>query len=223
MLQFDDIIRSEKQQAIANIWEDGEFFNVGCFIGLTAYEDDEDEIDIGGIDFNVIGYSTHNKKKISAIGLVDDDCANSINRAFNFTSQMLKKVNCGTDDNLKKAIDEFKKEKIVVDFVGASGASGPSSGLGFGMAMLSKATGQHIMNGHRTAFTGEISINGDVTEVGGIYAKLKAAEASGIQKVFLPKANQADLKLFTSNKLRLIYVRNAGEIIQACFPNLRFL
>lgn len=149
---------------------------------------------------------------------------NSINRAFAYTYQKLKKIDVAGEENLKQALKMYEKEKIVVDFVGESGARGPSSGLGFAMFMFSKATGMKIRNGHQVAFTGEINVKGDVTPVGGIYAKVKAAEASGFKMVFLPVPNKNDMELFKSQKkLRLNYVRNADELISVLFPNLKLL
>lgn len=118
LIQFQDVIREEKQEVVLSIWEDATNFNVVFFIGLTAFEDDEEQIDLDGIDFNVIGFSNVSNRKVSAIESVDADCANSINRAYAYVYEKIKKIDCTGDDSLKEALDTFKKEKIVVDFVG---------------------------------------------------------------------------------------------------------
>lgn len=64
LLQFDDLIREDKQDVILNIWNEPMHYNVGCFIELMAYEDEEDEIEIGGIDFNVIGFSDCSNRRL---------------------------------------------------------------------------------------------------------------------------------------------------------------
>lgn len=64
LLQFDDLIREDKQDVILNIWKEPMHYNVGCFIELMAFEDEEDEIEIGGIDFNVIGFSDCSNRRL---------------------------------------------------------------------------------------------------------------------------------------------------------------
>jgi len=68
---------------------------------------------------------------------------------------------------------------------------GPSAGLAFAIGMLAKCTGETISD--TNAFTGELTLNGDVLPVGGIRSKVVAAYINGIAQVFIPRMNFYEL------------------------------
>jgi ATP-dependent Lon protease len=74
---------------------------------------------------------------------------------------------------------------------GAVPKDGPSAGVALATAMLSVLTGRRARD--TVAMTGEISLRGKVLPVGGIKAKLLAAQRAGIQTVLLPRRNEKDL------------------------------
>ena len=74
-----------------------------------------------------------------------------------------------------------------VNVVGGGNIEGPSAGAAILLAMLSAAKNIKIMQD--VAVTGEISIQGKVKEVGGIFEKIYGAKQAGIRKVLIPKGN----------------------------------
>jgi ATP-dependent Lon protease len=66
------------------------------------------------------------------------------------------------------------------------------------------------------AMTGEITLRGAVTPVGGIKEKVIAAHRAGIKKVMLPKKNERDLKEVpdeVKNSLQFFFVETVEEAL----------
>jgi ATP-dependent Lon protease len=88
--------------------------------------------------------------------------------------------------------DRLRRGRMSVHLVNiAQPREGPSAGLAFALAMLSAATGKRITKA--LAVTGEISLQGNVSAVGGIAEKLAAAQRHGRKTVIIPAANAAEL------------------------------
>ena len=75
---------------------------------------------------------------------------------------------------------------------GATPKDGPSAGVGMSIAMISVFTGIPVRSD--TAMTGEITLHGQVTKIGGLKEKLLAAKRGGIKRVIIPEDNEADLR-----------------------------
>jgi ATP-dependent Lon protease len=75
---------------------------------------------------------------------------------------------------------------------GAQPKDGPSAGIAIATAILSLVTGRRVVEG--VAMSGEITLRGRVTRVGGIREKVLAAHRHGLHTVILPEANQGDLE-----------------------------
>lgn len=76
---------------------------------------------------------------------------------------------------------------ITVNFPGGMPVDGPSAGVALFCACYSAITGIGINN--KIAFTGEISIMGNVNPVGGVKEKIEAAKNSGAELVIIPTGN----------------------------------
>jgi ATP-dependent Lon protease len=75
---------------------------------------------------------------------------------------------------------------------GAIPKDGPSAGVAMLSTIASLVLNKPVSS--RIAMTGEITLRGAVTAVGGIKEKVIAAHRAGIRKVLLPKRNERDLK-----------------------------
>ena len=74
---------------------------------------------------------------------------------------------------------------------GAVPKDGPSAGITLTTAIASLVTGIPVPGD--IAMTGEVSLRGAVTAIGGLPEKLMAAERAGVTRVFIPKDNMEDL------------------------------
>lgn len=98
---------------------------------------------------------------------------------------------------------------IHVNFPGGIPVDGPSAGIAVFAAVYSAITG--IAVDSTVAMTGEISLMGDVLGVGGIEAKIRAADSAGIKRVYIPSANiRHQLK---NTKIDVIGVSDVREIL----------
>ena len=88
---------------------------------------------------------------------------------------------------------------------GATPKDGPSAGVAMAMAIVSVLTGIPIRKD--IAMTGEITLRGRVTAIGGLKEKLLAALRSGVKTVLIPQENEKDLADIPDN------VKSALEII----------
>ncbi len=75
---------------------------------------------------------------------------------------------------------------------GAQPKDGPSAGLAIATAILSLVTGRAV--GEGMAMTGEITLRGRVTRIGGVREKALAAHRHGLHTVLLPEGNEVDLE-----------------------------
>lgn len=89
--------------------------------------------------------------------------------------------------------DMFKKNDLHVHVpAGAVPKDGPSAGITLTTAIASLVTNHAVSPEY--AMTGEVSLRGVVTPIGGLPEKLMAAQRAGIKKVFIPFENEDDLK-----------------------------
>ena len=88
---------------------------------------------------------------------------------------------------------------------GAVPKDGPSAGITMVTALASLVTGKSVPS--TLAMTGEVSLRGTVTAIGGLPEKLMAAQRSGVKTVLIPEENADDLRTVPEE------VKNAMEII----------
>lgn len=96
----------------------------------------------------------------------------------------------------------------------ATAKDGPSAGTAVFSALVSALSGVALPAD--LAFTGEISLTGRVLPVGGVRAKLLAAERAGVRRVILPEGNRADVPADVA--LEPVLVRSLDEVFRAAFP-----
>ncbi|SDF42911.1 Lon family ATP-dependent protease [Sporolituus thermophilus] len=78
-----------------------------------------------------------------------------------------------------------------VNIVGGGRIDGPSAGLAITAAIISAITGRPIRQD--VAVTGEISIQGKVKAVGGVFEKAYGARQAGATTLIIPKENEHDI------------------------------
>jgi ATP-dependent Lon protease len=88
---------------------------------------------------------------------------------------------------------------------GATPKDGPSAGAAMTTALVSALTGIPVKAD--VAMTGEITLRGEVTAIGGLKEKLLAALRGGIKTVLIPEENVKDLQEIPEN------VKNGLEIV----------
>ena len=100
----------------------------------------------------------------------------------------------------------FEKKDIHIHVPdGATPKDGPSAGAAMTTAFVSALTGIPVRAD--VAMTGEITLRGEVTAIGGLKEKLLAALRGGIKTVLIPEENAKDLQEIPEN------VKNGLEIV----------
>ncbi|KAL2175634.1 Lon protease C-terminal proteolytic domain-containing protein [Thermothelomyces heterothallicus CBS 202.75] len=100
---------------------------------------------------------------------------------------------------------------------------GPSSGIAQAIALISLFSGKAVPP--TMAMTGEISLRGRITAVGGIKEKLIGALRAGVKTVLLPAQNRKDVKDLpqeVKDGLEIIYVSHIWEAIRHVWPDSRW-
>ncbi|PNY23753.1 ATP-dependent Lon protease [Tolypocladium capitatum] len=103
---------------------------------------------------------------------------------------------------------------------GAIPKDGPSSGIGQAIALISLFSGKPVPP--TMAMTGEISLRGRVTAVGGIKEKLIGALRAGVKTVLLPAQNRKDVRDLpqeVKNGLQIAHVSHIWEAIRLVWPD----
>ncbi|MEH6665071.1 MAG: S16 family serine protease, partial [Brevundimonas sp.] len=110
----------------------------------------------------------------------------------------------------------FEKTDIHVHVPdGATPKDGPSAGVAMTVAMVSVLTGIPVRKD--IAMTGEITLRGRVTAIGGLKEKLLAALRSGVKTVLIPQENEKDLADVPENvkaALEIVPVSTADEALK---------
>ncbi|MGI6727655.1 MAG: endopeptidase La [Anaerovoracaceae bacterium] len=98
---------------------------------------------------------------------------------------------------------------------GATPKDGPSAGVTMCTSVISALTKVPVKKD--VAMTGEITLRGKVLPVGGIKEKVLAAHRAGIQKVLLPKENEADIQEIPVNirrKMQFVLIDNIDQVLE---------
>ena len=98
---------------------------------------------------------------------------------------------------------------------GATPKDGPSAGIGMVTSIVSSLTNIPVRKD--IAMTGEVTITGQVLQIGGLKEKLLAAHRAGIKEVLIPKENEKDLvdmpKKIT-DEIKITPVEYADEVLK---------
>jgi ATP-dependent Lon protease len=106
---------------------------------------------------------------------------------------------------------------------GAIPKEGPSAGVAMASALVSALSGRPVR--HDIAMTGEITLRGRVLPIGGVKEKVLGAVRAGIQRVLIPKDNEADLEDLPKevrDKLEVHLVQELGEVLAVTLRGASF-
>jgi len=104
---------------------------------------------------------------------------------------------------------------------GATPKDGPSAGAAITTAMVSALTGIPVRAD--VAMTGEITLRGEILEIGGLKEKLLAAHRGGIKIVMIPEENVKDLAEIpdnVKNHLEIIPVRWIDRVLEVALQRM---
>ena len=164
---------------------------VGQVVGLAWTE-------VGGDLLTIEAVSMPGKGVITRTGSLGDVMKESVEAARTVVRSRAQRL--GIKD------DVFEKRDVHIHVPdGATPKDGPSAGAAMTTAFVSALTGIPVKAG--VAMTGEITLRGEVTAIGGLKEKLLAALRGGIDTVLIPEENVKDLADIPGN------VKNGLEII----------
>ncbi len=107
-------------------------------------------------------------------------------------------------------VDPFAERDLHVHLPEAAvKKDGPSAGLATFLAIISALSGRPARA--EVAITGELTLHGSVLPVGGVRAKLLAAERAGLEKVVLPAGNAPDVP--ADARIERVFVERVDEAI----------
>ncbi|MCI1822526.1 MAG: Lon family ATP-dependent protease [Megasphaera sp.] len=86
---------------------------------------------------------------------------------------------------------ELSDYDVNVNFIGGGNIDGPSAGCAITTALVSAVTQQAVRQD--IAITGEISVQGMVKPVGGVFEKAYGARQAGMNGIIIPMANEQDI------------------------------
>ena len=112
--------------------------------------------------------------------------------------------------------EQFEKKDIHIHVPdGATPKDGPSAGIAMTTAIVSALTGIPVKAD--VAMTGEITLRGEVTAIGGLKEKLLAAHRGGVKVVLIPEENVKDLQEIPENAkshLEIVPVRWIDQVLE---------
>ena len=174
---------------------------VGVVTGLAWTE-------VGGDILYIESILTPGKGALTMTGNLGDVMKESATIAFEWV-----KAHC-----TELGIDPEKFEKYDLNIHVPEGAipkDGPSAGITMVTSIVSTYTGRKVRD--RIAMTGETTLRGRVTPVGGIKEKILAAKRTGITTLLLPEENRKDIEEIKPDYIRGLtfhYVRTNDDVLQ---------
>ena len=174
---------------------------VGQVVGLAWTE-------VGGDLLTIEAAITSGKGAITRTGSLGDVMKESVEAARTVVRSRARGL--GIKDEV------FEKKDIHIHVPdGATPKDGPSAGAAMATAFVSALTGIPVRAD--VAMTGEITLRGEITEIGGLKEKLLAALRGGIRTVLIPEQNTKDLQEIPANVksgLEIVPVRWFDQVIE---------
>ena len=174
---------------------------VGVSTGLAWTE-------VGGEILKIESVNMPGKGKMQITGKLGEVMQESVKAAKSFVRS--KSIEFGIVPPL------FEKKDFHVHVPeGATPKDGPSAGIAIVTSIISSITGVPVNK--NVAMTGEVTLRGNVLQIGGLKEKLLAAHRAGIKKVLIPSDNQKDLVEIPEiirKSIEIISVKTVDEVLK---------
>lgn len=181
--------------------------HVGQVVGLAWTE-------VGGDLLTIEAATMPGKGNILRTGSLGDVMKESVEAARTVVRSRANSL--GIEDTA------FEKKDIHVHVPdGATPKDGPSAGAAMATAFVSALTGIPVRAD--VAMTGEITLRGEVTAIGGLKEKLLAALRGGIKTVLIPQENVKDLQEIPDNVkkgLDIVPVKWIDDVLKLALERL---
>ena len=195
--------------------------DVNSFLGVKKYNygeiESENKIgvstglawtEVGGEILKIESVNMPGKGKMQITGKLGEVMQESVKAAKSFVRY--KSVEFGIVPPL------FEKKDFHIHVPeGATPKDGPSAGIAIVTSIISSITG--IPVNKDVAMTGEVTLRGNVLQIGGLKEKLLAAHRAGIKKVLIPFDNQKDLIEIPEtirNSIEIVSVKTVEEVLK---------
>ncbi len=180
---------------------------VGQVVGLAWTE-------VGGDLLTIEATAMPGKGNIIRTGSLGDVMKESVEAARTVVRSRARRL--GIKDEL------FEKRDVHIHVPdGATPKDGPSAGAAMTTAFVSALTGIPVKA--HVAMTGEITLRGEVTAIGGLKEKLLAAHRGGIKLVMIPEENVKDLQDIPDNvksHLEIVPVRWIDKVLEVALETM---
>jgi ATP-dependent Lon protease len=180
---------------------------VGQVVGLAWTE-------VGGDLLTIEAAVMPGKGNIIRTGQLGDVMKESVEAARSVVRSRARRL--GIKDEM------FEKRDVHIHVPdGATPKDGPSAGAAMTTAFVSALTGIPVKA--NVAMTGEITLRGEVTAIGGLKEKLLAAHRGGITTVIIPEENVKDLQDIpenVKNKLEIVPVKWIDRVLEVALERV---
>lgn len=178
---------------------------VGVINGLWA-----NSLGRGGIiPIQVVWFPTSTFLDLRLTGMQGDVMKESMNVAKSVAWGLL------SDEQRRACLERMEKTKEQGLHIhcpdGATPKDGPSAGGAITTAIYSLLSGRPIL--HNTAMTGEINLQGKITEIGGLEQKIVGGLRAGVRKFLYPSGNQSDFDKVMKKYSDKSYITDGVEYV----------
>ena len=219
------LAKAEGKETEATITEE----NLQNFLGVEKYSEDaigkEPEIGVvnglawtpfGGTVLPVEAIKYPGKGGFEVTGSLGDVMKESVKIAGSYIRALFSENKIIEDEIWDKTI-------LHIHFPdGATPKDGPSAGGAISLAIASLMSGIPVEP--KIAMTGEVSLKGKITKIGGLKAKVMAAKQAGITKLLIPEENRGDYSEIPEEireGIEVRFVKECREILKEALPGLK--
>ncbi len=209
------IVRKETQKVVVTDENIHDFLGVAKFrYGLAEKEDQVGVVtglawtSVGGEILSIEALRLPGKGRMKTTGKLGDVMKESIEAASSYVRSIAPQIGVKPP-----RLDRWDIHVHVPD--GATPKDGPSAGLAMVTAIVSVLT--QIPVRKDIAMTGEVTLRGNASAIGGLKEKLLAALRAGVKTVLIPTENEKDLPEIPDNVkegLQIIPVSHVSEVLK---------